>query len=63
MGHIYTETPRILEEIAQEIRGSKAKISLYLDESTDVLNCGYYRRNGEVMRASASQSVGLGLIP
>ena len=62
MGHVYTETPRILDEIAEEIRASKAKISLYLDESTDMSNCGYHWRDGVVVRVSTSQSVDLGFI-
>ena len=31
----------ILNQVADEIRASKARISLQLDESTDVSNCAY----------------------
>ena len=31
----------ILNRVADEIRASKAKISIQLDESTDVSNCAY----------------------
>ena len=39
--HISDMSQDILDQIAEEIQASEARISLQLDESTDVSNCAY----------------------